>query len=218
VSLPSRGGAYPARLLEVFPARRRKNSPMEHADPVQPGGHSVCPAAQGKWLATSWRRWLQKPEKILGGLIQPGETVADLGCGPGFFTLPMARLVGETGRVIAVDLQAGMLDLLRERAEKAGLTARIVLRQCTETDLQVHETVTFALAFYMVHEVPDVRAFLTQVHDILAPRGRFLLVEPVFHVPASAFEKTVEIAREVGLKPVAKPRIRLSRSVLLERD
>jgi ubiquinone/menaquinone biosynthesis C-methylase UbiE len=191
---------------------------MEHADFAQPGGHSVCPAAHGKWLAGSLRRLFHKPDRILRGLIQPGETVADLGCGPGFFTLPMARMVGETGRVIAVDLQEGMLDLLRERAEEAGLMARVVPRQCSETELKVTETVTFALAFYMVHEVPDVRGFLTQVHDILAPHGRFLLVEPVFHVSAPAFALTVAFAQELGFRPIATPKIRISRAVLLERD
>ena len=51
------------------------------------------------------RRIIHSPDKILGGYIEPGQTVLDLGCGSGTFTIAMARMVGEAGRVIAVDLQ-----------------------------------------------------------------------------------------------------------------
>ena len=61
------------------------------------------------------RRLLQNPRKILSPFIKEGMTVLDLGCGPGFFSLDMAHMVGSAGRAIAVDLQQGMLIKLREK-------------------------------------------------------------------------------------------------------
>jgi ubiquinone/menaquinone biosynthesis C-methylase UbiE len=182
----------------------------------EPGGQRVCPAAHGGLLATSLRRLVHNPERILGSLIEPGETVADLGCGPGFFALPAARLVGAGGRVIAVDLQAEMLEQLRVRAARAGLEQRITLHQCTATEIGLAEHADFALAFYMVHEVPDAPAFLAQVHALLKPTGRFLLVEPWGHVSAAAFARTVAIAQAAGFVPLARPRVVFSRAVLLQ--
>jgi ubiquinone/menaquinone biosynthesis C-methylase UbiE len=183
-----------------------------------PGGSSVCPASYGRWLATSWRRLVQKPERMLAGFVEPGQTVADIGCGPGFFTIPMAQMVGETGRVIAIDLQEGMLALLRPRAERAGVMERIRLHRCSETELGLDETVDFALAFYVVHEVPNVAAFLDQVRGILRADGRLLIVEPVGHVSGAGFRKTIEIAHAHGFATVSEPRFAFSRAVLLGKD
>jgi ubiquinone/menaquinone biosynthesis C-methylase UbiE len=181
------------------------------------GGGRVCPAGHAGFLATSLRRLIHNPEKILAGLIEEGQTVADLGCGPGFFTIPMARLVGERGRVIAVDLQQGMLDRMMRTAEREGVGARIQPRKCEADAIGVSESADFALAFYMVHEVPDVARFVRQVAEMLRPQGRFLLVEPKLHVSAADYSRTVEIAQRVGLMPVSEPRVALSRSTLLQR-
>jgi len=58
--------------------------------------------------------------------------VADIGCGPGFFTVEMARLVGSRGKVLAVDVQKRMLDILRRRSAEEGVEERIVFHQCGE--------------------------------------------------------------------------------------
>lgn len=180
-----------------------------------PGRPYVCPARFGWLLSTSLRRLAHKPERILAGLIEPGQTAADIGCGPGFFTLPMAELVGPEGCVIAIDLQQGMLDQVRRRAERAGLLERIRLHRAGQSDLGLKACVDFALAFYMVHEVPDARAFLRQVREMLKPGGRFLVVEPIFHVPAAKYRAMLETAREMGFQVVAEPRIAFSRSAVL---
>ena len=68
------------------------------------------------------RRLIHDPQKILGGYIEPGQTVLDLGCGPGTFSIVMAKMVGESGKVIAVDVQEEMLQILRKKAARqAGL-------------------------------------------------------------------------------------------------
>jgi ubiquinone/menaquinone biosynthesis C-methylase UbiE len=161
------------------------------------------------------RRIIHNPQKILGGIIEPGQIVLDLGCGPGTFSLAMAKMVGESGKVIAVDVQEEMLQILREKAAQQGLESRIVTHKSDPDRIGISEKVDFALAFYMVHEVPDAEAFLKEIVSILKPKGKLLIVEPKMHVSAAAFEKTIEVARQAGLSPISEPKIRFSRSKLL---
>jgi ubiquinone/menaquinone biosynthesis C-methylase UbiE len=161
------------------------------------------------------RRIIHNPQKILGGYIEPGQTVLDLGCGPGTFSLAMAKMVGESGKVIAVDVQEEMLQIVREKAVQQGLGSIIVAHKSDPNRIGLSEKVDFALAFYMVHEVPDAEAFLKEIASLLKPKGKLLIVEPKFHVSAAAFEKTIAIARQAGLRPVSEPKIRFSRSKLL---
>jgi ubiquinone/menaquinone biosynthesis C-methylase UbiE len=179
----------------------------------------VCPASHAGWLATPMRRLVHSPTRILAGMVEPGQTAADLGCGPGFFTLPLARMVGAEGRVIAVDLQPMMLDIVQSRADRAGLTQRIALQACAVDDLRLEGwgRVDFALAFAIVHEVPDARWFFAQVAGVLEEGARLLLVEPIGHVGGDAFARTLEIASGAGLRVTSIPRVALSRAALLVR-
>ncbi|HUU29538.1 MAG TPA: class I SAM-dependent methyltransferase [archaeon] len=176
----------------------------------------VCPW----WMAYTFdhplRKLLQSPEKILGPYLEQGMTVLDLGCGMGFFSIAMAEMIGAGGRVIAVDLQPQMLEVLRARAEKKGVGDRIITRACKPESLDVTERVDFALAFYMVHEVPDKGAFLAQVAASLKPGAKFLLIEPGMHVSPACFNETIELAGKTGLRPIGSPRIRLSRTCLFK--
>jgi len=161
------------------------------------------------------RRLLHNPKGILGEYIEPGQTVLDVGCGPGTFSLAMAMMVGESGKVIAVDVQEEMLQIVLEKAAQQELQSRIVTHKSDPDRIGISEKVDFALAFYMVHEVPNAEAFLKEIASLLKPKGRLLIVEPMFHVSATAFERTIEVARQAGLKPVSEPKIIFSRSKLL---
>lgn len=177
----------------------------------------VCPASLSGILSTSLRRLVHKPEKILEPFVKPGMTVMDLGCGPGFFSIPMAELVGEDGCVIAVDLQQIMLDKMMRAAERQGVSSRIRPHLCASNAIGVTDKVDFALAFYMVHEVPDAGEFLKEIAEILKPGGRLLFVEPKLHVSLAAFTRTVEMASDLGFSLAGEPKIAGSRSALLER-
>ncbi len=181
------------------------------------GGGGVCSAEHAGWLATPLRRLFHNPRRVLAGLAAPGETAVDFGCGPGYFTLPLAEMVGPEGRVVAVDLQAAMLKRVHERACAAGLAERITLRPCTTDTVGELPPADAALAFWMVHEVPDVARFLGEVAAALKPGGRFLLVEPRGHVSARAFAATVDLAVAAGLRPTSTPHVRLSRTTMFER-
>ena len=162
------------------------------------------------------RRLIHNPRKILGGYIEPGQTVLDLGCGPGTFSIAMAKMVGESGKVIAVDVQEEMLQIVRKKAAQQGLESRIVTHKSGPDRIGLSEKVDFALAFYMVHEVPSAEAFLKEIASVLKPKGRLLIVEPKMHVSAAAFERTIEVARQAGLRPISEPKIRFSRSKLFQ--
>lgn len=177
----------------------------------------ICPVERAGHLDTKIRRWAQNPRKIVGPYLKEGMTVLEVGCGPGFFTLDMAEMVGETGRVIACDLQEGMLLKVREKVQGTDLERRITLHRSDHDRIGVSEPADFVLAFYMVHEVPDQGVFFREIHSVLKPGGLALVVEPPFHVSWRAFEQTVDWARVAGLTPVLRPKVLLSKTVLLQK-
>ncbi len=169
-------------------------------------------------MASPLRRLFQKPERILGPYIREGMTVLEPGCAMGFFSLPMARMVGARGRIVCVDLQQRMLSSLARRASKAGVAARIEARLCAQDGLGIEDLsgqIDFALAFAMVHEVPDPGRLLSQISDALAPGGHLLIAEPAGHVSRNAFEETVKLATEMGLATVERPPIPTSHAILM---
>ena len=174
----------------------------------------ICPAEHAGWLSSSLRKLVQNPSRILRGMVKSGDTAVDLGCGPGFFALPLADRVGESGRVIAVDLQQEMLDKLRSRAERASLVSRIDMQLCTANAIGVGADADFVLSFYMLHEVPDKERFLGEVRSILKPGGRYLLVEPRGHVSGAEYQRSVDTAVAAGLRPVSQVHVAFSRATL----
>jgi ubiquinone/menaquinone biosynthesis C-methylase UbiE len=177
----------------------------------------VCPW----WLIPSFdnplRRLIHDPQRILAGLVKAGEDVADIGCGMGYFTIPLAQMVGEQGRVWAVDLQAEMLAGLKRRAARAGVLDRITLVQTPTERLEMPQQVDFALAFWMIHETPDAQRFLGQILAFLKPGGKLLVVEPVIHVNRAAYERTMQAAKAEGFRLLQPVPVKLSRGALLER-
>ena len=177
----------------------------------------VCPVALSGSLDNRIRRWLQNPQKILRPYITEGMTVLDVGCGPGFFSVEMARMVGKSGRVIAADLQEGMLLKVKEKVKGTELEERILLHKCGENNIGVLEPVDFVLLFYMVHEVPNKQHFFNEIGTILKQQGQVLIVEPPFHVSKSAFEVAVRIATDTGFAVVERPKMFFSRAVLFKK-
>lgn len=122
------------------------------------GSSHVCSWRLASGLDNPIRRLLHNPKKILGGLVGRGQTVLDIGCGPGTFTITMAEMVGDTGKVIAVDVQDEMLQIIRKKAAQRGLDPRIITHKSGPDRIGVTDRVDFALAFYMVHEVSNAKA------------------------------------------------------------
>lgn len=175
----------------------------------------ICPVRHAGFLDNRIRKLLQNPQKILGNHVKDGMTVLDLGCGPGFFSIELAKMIGISGRVIAADLQEGMLQKLKIKIEGTEIEKRIKLHKCEEDKIGVTEKVDFILAFYIVHEVPNQKAFLEEMRSILKPNGKVFVVEPkLFHVSKKAFEETIMKAIETGFEPIEEPKVFLSRAVI----
>ena len=179
----------------------------------------VCPPWLGYFLlANPLRRLLYTAKSILGPYVSDGMTVLEPGPGMGFFTLEAARLVGPKGRVVAVDIQSKMLEVLRRRAQRAGLLDRLDTRLIKDNDLGIQDLkgkVDFVLAFAMVHEVPDADKFFSETSAALKTGGRMLFAEPSGHVSEERFASLIIMAQQAGLRPEHVPAIRLSRSALL---
>jgi ubiquinone/menaquinone biosynthesis C-methylase UbiE len=175
----------------------------------------VCPW----WFCYSFdnplRRLFHDPEPLLAPYVKPGTIAVDIGCGMGYFTMPLARLTGPSGKVIAVDLQQRMLNALVRRASKAGVADRIIPHRCQKESLGLEGPVDFALAFWMAHEVPDKDRFSREIFAFLKQAGRLLLVEPKYHVTPGGFERTLAVCREVGFRLLDEPVVALSRAVLM---
>jgi len=165
-----------------------------------------------------FRKIYQDPYKILTPYLTNGDTAVDLGCGMGYFSIPMAELVGDRGKVISVDLQEQMLAGLRRRADKAGLVDRINTHQCSQDQIRISEEVDFVLAFWMVHEVHNSRSFLEQIRDMLKVGGRLLIAEPYIHVSHNKFREIETQLNEAGFISLGSPAIGFSRSILVVKE
>jgi ubiquinone/menaquinone biosynthesis C-methylase UbiE len=174
----------------------------------------VCPW----WCCFTFDNFLRKlfhnPERILRPYIPKGSTVLDIGPGMGYFSIPLARMVGETGKVIAADVQPEMLRALWMRAKRAGVEHQIITHLCKADSLGLNTQVNFVLAFWMVHEVPNLFLFFKEIRSLLPLSGKLLLSEPILHVSQGMFEKTVKTAESCGLVLKEKLKISLSRSAL----
>ncbi len=168
----------------------------------------VCPVELANSLDSKIRRWLQNPQKILSPYVKEGMTVLDVGCGPGFFSIEMAKMVGRNGKVVSADLQDGMLEKLANKIRGTALEERIKLVKCETDRINVSERIDFGLAFFMVHEVPNKELFFRELKLVLKDKGQVLLVEPrLFHVSQKEFAFTTEIAKNIGFTVDRGPRL-----------
>lgn len=178
----------------------------------------VCPWWMGYILANPMRKMKQNPFRIVKPYLKEGMNVLDAGCAMGFFSIPMAECVGEKGKVFCVDLQEKMLKSLEKKAKDVNLNSRMIYRKCMEESLGIKdlkEKIDFALAFAVVHEVPDQNQFLTEIYHSLKEEKKLLIAEPKGHVSKENMEKSIEIATQIGFSILEYPKIGGARAVVL---
>jgi ubiquinone/menaquinone biosynthesis C-methylase UbiE len=183
----------------------------------------VCPWWLGWSLTLPMRRWLSDPEAVLGDFVRAGDRVLEIGPGPGFYTVPLARRVGESGKVVCVDVQQRMLDSLRRRLTRRDLAHRIETH-CSASGSAWLEgrqaSMDRAVLLYVLHEVPEPRQMLAEVYAALRPGGRLLLVEPKHHCSPELFATEVSAAGQVGFRDISNqawPYLAKFQSALFER-
>jgi ubiquinone/menaquinone biosynthesis C-methylase UbiE len=182
--------------------------------------HRVCPWWLGYFLISPLRRWRQNPAEILSGYVREGMTVLEPGPGMGFFTLDLLRMVGSTGRVVAVDIQEKMLSRLHRRAARAGFAERLDARLASAESMKLADLaaqVDFTLAFAVVHEFPDARDFFGQVAAASKPGATVLLAEPKGHLTSREFDEELLAAEQSGLRLQSRPTIARSLAAVLRK-
>lgn len=182
--------------------------------------HRICPWYVGYFLLGPFRRIFHDPDKILRPYVTNGMTALDVGSGMGYFSLPMAKLVGPKGKVVSVDLQEKMIAVLKRRTERAGLSGIIEARICRRDTLGINDLddrVDFTLLFAVVHEVPDRERLFSEITRVMRRGALLLIAEPKGHVRQKEFGETTAIAEGRGLEIVARPAITLSHAALLRK-
>ncbi len=174
-----------------------------------------------EWFADTFdyriRRFFMNPEKIVSPHLAQGDTALDIGCGMGFFSIAMAKLVGPGGKIYAVDIQQTVLDGVARRARKRGIENRIVTVLTDPYRFEIDDMLDFAVGSWIMHELPDQPAFLEKLSGIMRPGARFLVMEPKFHVTEREFLELTELIRNHGFAISGNPRIAWSRSILFEK-
>ena len=139
--------------------------------------HKFNPANAARLLAAE-RAEIHPPDEVLALLaLRSGHIAADVGCGPGYYTLPIARAVGPEGGVLALDIRPEMLALLEERlfAERIGHVRPVL---SSESQLPVADAgCDRLLAAFLLHELADPAALLGEVRRVVRPGGRGLAVD-----------------------------------------
>lgn len=168
----------------------------------------VCHSNLSWMLDNYLRKIFQNPRKIVAEYINKNNTVIDLGCGPGFFTTEMAKMVGPGGKVIAADLQPEMLSKVQGKAVRENVAKQITYHKCKSNCIGINQKIKadFILAYYMVHETPNYSEFFSEISLLLQKGGKFLIVEPKFHVNSKEFEKIARTAEASGFKTLGSPK------------
>jgi len=135
-------------------------------------------AAGADWLERPGRDEEQRPDEIVRTMgLRPGAVVADLGAGTGYFTRRLAKAVGQSGRVYAVDIQPEMLRLLKENIEKAGIRNVVpVLGESDDPNLP-RGSLDWILLVDVYHELQQPKAMLAKMREALKRTGKIALVE-----------------------------------------
>ena len=112
------------------------------------------------------------PDKALKAAeLEPGQKVLEVGCGPGFFTVPAARIVGEEGSVLAFDINPAAVEHVRRKIEEAGVTnARVIVADAAKTDLPAG-SFDLAFVFGLARPIGDMAAIWAELYRLLKPQG-----------------------------------------------
>jgi ubiquinone/menaquinone biosynthesis C-methylase UbiE len=173
--------------------------------------NQICPWWMGYALLIPLRKLGQNPYKILGPHLSKGMTVMDYGSAMGYFSLPMAKMTGDKGKVYCVDIQKKMLEKLSKRARNSRLDHIIeplLLGESYNPEILKNQ-VDFTLLFAVVHEVPDKEKLFRDIYTMTKSGGAVLFAEPSGHVTMQSYQHSLILAQEAGFslsenKPIPK--------------
>jgi len=114
-------------------------------------------------------------EKLSAAKLEQGQRILEVGCGPGYFTIPAAEIVGAKGYVIAIDINPAAVENVRRKGERQGMkNVNVILADATATDLP-ENSIDVAFLFGVIHAFPDLDRVLTEMHRALKPNGKLAI-------------------------------------------
>ncbi len=173
-------------LAGALPAIQEQQDPAGATTPIPPGlqtymGRQIAQTMHytgAEWLIRDVREREERCSRVLANLgMEPGMTICDIGCGNGYYSLPLARFVGPQGRVLAVDIQPEMLAMLRDRAEKEGIENITPILSSLHNPRLPDKSVDLILLVDVYHEFSHPEQMLAAMHRALKPEGRIVLLE-----------------------------------------
>ena len=176
----------------------------------------VCPVRIAGLLDSRFRKFFHNPEKLMKPFIKKNMTVYDIGCGPGVFTIEIAKLLEGSGKVIAVDMQDQMLEIIRTKIAGQSYEKNIVLHKCSQNSLNLKEKADFVLMFYMVHEVPNKENLFNEVLPLINKNGLIMIAEPGL-VSSGEFNGMVNLIKEKGFEEFSRLKVKLSKGIVLKK-
>ena len=128
----------------------------------------------GVLMGSKVRRWLMNPVKTLHGAgILPGQTVLEVGCGTGFFTIPAAKLIGDEGRLVAMDALSDYIKKVSKKVQSADLkNVSVIKRDALDTRLEAASIDTALLFGVIPFPALPLNRLLPEMHRVLKPEGR----------------------------------------------
>jgi len=130
------------------------------------------------WLEREERERQERPDEVLRALgLRHGNVVADVGCGTGYYSRRLARAVGPSGKVYAVDIQPEMLDRLKDLAAREGISNIVPVLGAEDDPKLPRAALDWILLVDVYHEFQNPRPMLARLRESLAPQGRVALVE-----------------------------------------
>ncbi len=162
-----------------------------------------------KFPAAVWdsglRRWFQNPEHILQGAhLRAGQTVLEVGCGTGFFTIPAAKMIGQSGKIIAMDPVESFVDAVRRKARAAGLAnVEAVRRDALKSELDTASVDVVLLFGVVPFPTLPLGRLLPEIHRVLKAQGTMAVwLFPTTAGVPTAIQRSglfTELSRENGV-------------------
>lgn len=164
--------------------------------------HKFDPANIELLIGEERRKEIDPLKFLKSNGLSSGMCIADIGCGPGFFTFPAAEIVGRTGRVYAVDIQEDMLEELKRRNPPEN----VLVVHSDENHIPIEDgSCDMVLVTFVLHEAEEKVAFLNELKRLLRPKGRLLLLdwEKKVEDKGPPFEERIERAEAERLLEMA---------------
>ena len=174
----------------------------------------ICLMEHAHQLDNPFRKLGHNAGRLFKKYINKGDTVIDVGCGTGIFSIGLAKMVGEHGRVLAVDLQQGMLDKVAEKIKGSKYENTIELIKSGVESTGLTEPADFIIAFYIVHEVSSAENFFKEMHSLLKAGKYLYIAEPPHHATTESFAEMITVAEGCGFEIAARPKVIMGRTAV----